>query len=422
MAERVLAAFDRHALVHLAGLVEFLVHGLREAELDLLERDAVLRALRPGHRRLDGGEFELEHVGEDRVRRGLGMEHALRLGVGEDERDAVRRARGVAHVADGVVVDREEAAGRAVFRRHVAERGAVGDRQAGDAGPEEFNELAHHAALAQQLRDGEDEIGGGDAFLELAVETHANHFRQHHRIRLAEHRRLGLDAADAPAQHGEAIDHGGVRIGADQRVGIGHLGRDRLVGELDLVLRGPHRLRQVFEIDLMADAGAGRHHAEILERALRPFQEPVALLVLLVFFLDVLLECAGIAEKIHRHRMVDDEINRHQRVDLLGIAAERLHGVAHRGKIDDGRNTGEILHQHARGAERDLALGGLGLEPLRDRLDVLLGDRAPILVAQQIFEQHLERERQAGNPLEPVLLGRGEAVETIGLGTDLERP
>ena len=106
-------------------------------------------------------------------------------------------------------------------------RGAVGDRQAGEAGAEEFDELADHAALAQHLRDGEHEIGGGDAFLELAVEAHADHFRQQHRIGLAEHGGLGLDAADAPAEHGEAVDHGGVRIGADQRVRIGELGRDR---------------------------------------------------------------------------------------------------------------------------------------------------------------------------------------------------
>jgi len=54
-------------------------------------------------------------------------------------------------------------------------------------------------------------------------------------------------AADAPAQHGEAIDHGGVAVGADQRVGIG----DRLLA----FLARPHDLREVFEIDLVANAG-----------------------------------------------------------------------------------------------------------------------------------------------------------------------
>ena len=55
-------------------------------------------------------------------------------------------------------------------------------------------------------------------------------------------------------------------------------------------------LRQIFEVDLVADAGAGRHDAEIVERGLAPAQECVALAVALVFQLDVLLEGAGPAK------------------------------------------------------------------------------------------------------------------------------
>jgi hypothetical protein len=233
------------------------------------------------------------------------------------------------------------------------------------------DEFADDAALAQHLRHGQHQIGRGDAFLELAVQSHADHFRQHHRIRLAKHSGLGLDAANAPAEHGEAVDHRRVRVGADQGVRISKLSSDRLVGERHLGLRGPHRLRQIFQIDLVADAGARRHDAEILERILRPFEEPVALLVLLVFLFDVALERILVAEEIHRHRMVDHQIHRHQRVDLFRIAAEMLHGIAHGGEVDHRRHAGEILHQHAGRAERDLALRGLGLEPLRDGLNVL---------------------------------------------------
>ena len=38
--------------------------------------------------------------------------------------------------------------------------------------------------------------------------------------RLAEHAGLGLDAADAPADDADAVDHRRVRVGADQRVGV----------------------------------------------------------------------------------------------------------------------------------------------------------------------------------------------------------
>ena len=46
-------------------------------------------------------------------------------------------------------------------------------------------------------------VGRGDAFLELAGELEADHLRQQHRQRLAEHGGFRLDAADAPAEHGE---------------------------------------------------------------------------------------------------------------------------------------------------------------------------------------------------------------------------
>src|SRR6478736_7567147 len=105
MAERVLAAFDRDAFVHLGALTELLIQRLRKPDLDLLERHAVLRTLRPGKRRLDRAEFELQHVGEYWVRRRLGAVQALRLGIGKDESDALGRPAGIAQIADGVVVD-----------------------------------------------------------------------------------------------------------------------------------------------------------------------------------------------------------------------------------------------------------------------------------------------------------------------------
>ena len=74
------------------------------------------------------------------------------------------------------------------------------------------------------------------------------------------------------------------------------------------------------------------------------------------------------------------------------------------------------------GRNGDLAIGGLGLEPLRDRLDVFLGDRAAVLVAQQVFQQHLHRERQPRDAVEAVLLGLGQAVIGVGLAADFERP
>ena len=344
----------------------------------------------------------------------------MRLGIGRHQRDAIGLAAGRLEIIDGRGIDREEAAGRAIFRRHVADGRLVRDRQMVEAGTEELDEFSDHALLAQHLRDREHEVGRGDAFLELSLELEADDFRQQHRQRLAEHAGFRLDAADAPAEHGKAVDHRRVRVGADQRVRIGDLERAGLLADLHLLLLGPHRLREIFEIDLVADAGAGRHHGEIRKRLLAPFQEFVAFLILLVFLDHVLAERLVVAEEVHDHRVVDHEIDRHQRIDLLGVAAEALHRVAHRGEIDHRRDAGEILHQDARRAEGDLMFERALLQPFRDRDDVVLLDGAAVLVAQQVLQQHLHRVGKLGDPLQTVLLGGGQAVIDVGLAANLE--
>ena len=90
VADVVVLALDRHALLDLGTLVEFLVHRIGKAGFHFLQRDAILRTLRTGQRRLDRAEIELEDVGEHRIGRGLDAEHALRLGIGRHQRDHVR--------------------------------------------------------------------------------------------------------------------------------------------------------------------------------------------------------------------------------------------------------------------------------------------------------------------------------------------
>ena len=121
----------------------------------------------------------------------------------------------------------------------------------------------------------------------------------------------------------------------------------------------------------MADARAWWHHAEIVEGASAPAQERVALAVPLIFPVDIDLERLVGAEGVDHHRMVDDEIDRRQRIDLLRIAAERRHGVAHGGEIDHRRHAGEILHQDARRTEGDLLVALALLQPLGDAANIV---------------------------------------------------
>ena len=144
------------------------------------------------------------------------------------------------------------------------------------SGSERLDELADDAVVTKKLGDGEHDVGRGDTLARRADDAQSDDRRDQHRGRLAEHAGFSFDAADAPAEHAESVDHGRVRVGADHRVEV----RDAFEVEDDL--------RQVFEVDLVTDAHARRHDAELLERALRPLQKGVALGVALVLDLDVL--------------------------------------------------------------------------------------------------------------------------------------
>ncbi len=312
----------------------------------------------------------------------------MRLGVFFYERDLGSGPRRALEIGNGFRIHREEAAGGAIFRRHIGNGGHVFQSQSAKPRPVELDEFSNHALFAQHLRDCQNKIGCCRAFRQSAVKLEADDFRNEHGNRLTQHGRFRLDTANSPAENGEAIDHRGVAVGSHQCIGIG--GCQRLA--LHLVVTRPHRLGEIFQVDLMADAGARRHHAEIIERPLPPFQEGVALAIPAIFHIDVFLEGAGRGKIVHHHRMIDDEIDWCQRVDLRWIFSQRFHRIAHGGKIDHGGNPGEILHQNTRWTEGNfhLVLATI-LEPSRDALNIGLGDRASILVAQQVLQQHLQR-------------------------------
>ena len=321
------------------------------------------------------------------------------------------RAPGQAQVVQGHLVNREETTGGAVLRGHVGNSGAVGQWQVGQAIAVELDELAHHPLLAQHLRDREHQVGGGDAFAQLAGQLETDHLGDQHRHRLAEHGRLGLDAAHAPAEHAQAVDHGGVRVGTDQGVGEG-------VGA-PVLLVGPDRAAQVLEVDLVADAGAWRHHAEVGEGALAPAQEGIAFAVALHLDVDVLGEGVGAGVTIDHHRVVDHQVHRRQRVDALRVATGLGHGGAHGGQVDHRGHAGEVLHQYPRRAVLDLAIRAALGQPLGQGAQVVAGDGLAVFPAQQVFQQHLQRHGQA---LQVTQLagGLGEAEIVVGVAGHVE--
>ena len=387
--------FDRGRVRGVAGEVgERPLPGL----LRFAQEDTVLGPARPRQRRLDLAHVELEHGREAGVGRVVGAEEALLLAVRLDERDLLLVTAGEAQVAQRLLVDGKETDGRPVLGGHVRDGRARGEGELREPRPEELDELPDDPQLAQHLRDREDEVRARRALRQGSRQAEADDLGDEHGDGLAEHGRLCLDAPHAPAEHAEPVDHRRVRVRAHERV--------RVDEPCVLVLEDD--AREVLEVDLVDDARARRHHAEVAEGLLAPAQEEVALAVAFVLEAHVLGESPVGTVGIDLHGVVDDEVDGLEGVDALGVAAERLQRLAHGSEVDDGGHAGEVLQEDARGREGDLALlAGVGA-PVRQRLDVLARDGVAVLAAQQVLEQHPLGERQAGRAL-----AREDRVEPV---------
>ena len=125
-----------------------------------------------------------------------------------------------AEVLDGHVVDREETHGRAVFRRHVRDRCPV--RHAERAAPLPKNSTK--APTTFSFRSISVIVSTRSVAVtpsvELTREVHADDIGGKEIEGLAEHAGLCLDPAHAPADNADAVDHGGVAVGADEGIGI----------------------------------------------------------------------------------------------------------------------------------------------------------------------------------------------------------
>src|SRR6266498_6018086 len=94
----------------------------------------------------------------------------------------------------------------------------------------------------------------------------------------------------------------------------------------------------------MYDPRHRRHDAEIAKCLLSPFQKFIAFAVALKFNFGVALEGILRGKEINLHRMVDDQIYWHERIDLSRITAKTGNCRAHRSKIHNRGYSREILH------------------------------------------------------------------------------
>ncbi len=227
-------------------------------------------------------------------------------------------AAGGAQVAQGLVVHREEAAW---WRRTPAPCWRWWPGRPGSSwprpGPKNSTNFSTTPLLAQDLGDGQHQVGGGDALAQLAGQAQADHLGD------AACRGAGpacAASASMPPTPQPSTPRPLIMVVwesvPDQRVGEGH----RLAPSLSCVIT---HLGQVLQVDLVArcrwpaaprgSSGrpAGPSAGTRSARRLR-WNSSSALAA----------SASGRGEAVDLHRVVDHQVHRHQRVDAARVAAQ----------------------------------------------------------------------------------------------------
>ncbi len=154
---------------------------------------------------------------------------------------------------------------------------------------------------------------------------------------------------------------------------------------------------QILQVDLVYDAEARRHHAECIECLHAPFHELVAFVVALEFQFHIEIERFFLAIVIDLHRVIDHQIDGHERFDVLRIFAHLRGDAAHCSQVGQERNTGEVLQHYTRHDEWNFISALRGRAPIRELLYVFFSDFLAVTVTQYRFQHDADRYRQTRN-------------------------
>ncbi|MNF35247.1 hypothetical protein D3C84_161100 [compost metagenome] len=281
-------------------------------------------------------------------------------------------------VIDGLLVYVEHRRRGAVFRGHVGNGCAIAEGQRRRTFAEELQPCTDDFLFAQVFGQRQHHVGGGDARLQLAGQFDANAFRQTHPRCAAEHHAFGFETTDTDGDHAQRIDVRGVAVGTDAGIREGHA-----VTHLD------HR-RHFLQVDLVHDAVARRDHVDVLERLLGPVDEVETVFVATVFDGAVLLERLLVeTARLHRQRVVDDQLRRHHRVDLRRVAALQGDRVAQAGEIDQRGLAENVVADHTGRKPREVEVAFAF-----DQLLEGVGERGRVAATHEVFRQHAGGVRQ----------------------------
>ena len=181
------------------------------------------------------------------------------------------------------------------------------------------------------------------------------------------------------------------------------------------LLAGPHALAEIFQVHLVADAGARRHDAEIVERVLAPAQELVALAVALELDVDVLLQRVRRGEDVdHAPSGRSPDRPAPAGSPSAGSPPSRVmpSRIAAR-STTAGTPVKSCIRMRA-GLNGTSLVGLRRCQPAGDRLGVVDLVAAAVLEAQHVLQQHFQADRQAGDVAQRLRrLGQREIVVAL---------
>src|SRR5207244_8562557 len=153
--------------------------------------------------------------------------------------------------------------------------------------------------------------------------------------RLTQHTSVICKTDNAPTNNSQSIDHRRVLVSTHHTV--------RIIKTVFL----PDAFSQILEIHLMTDSNAGRNYAKAVERLHAPLQELITRVVTAKLHFHVLTERVAAAREVDLHRMIYNQVDRHQRFDNSRILVQTRYCRAHRSQIDQQGHASEVLKQDA---------------------------------------------------------------------------
>ncbi len=120
----------------------------------------------------------------------------------------------------GLTINREVTHGSTVLWGHVCNSGTISNIQALNSGSEILNELADNTSLSEHLGASKHQICSSDVLLKLASQLESDNLRKDHGNDLTKHDSLSFNTTDTPASNTKTIYHSGVRVSADNGVGV----------------------------------------------------------------------------------------------------------------------------------------------------------------------------------------------------------